>query len=414
MVDFFSKLFDTSDFPARWNCGNWTTGHGILHIVSDLSIAGAYFAIPLLLGWFALRRKDLPFLKIFWLFVAFILSCGFGHLVEAFIFWTPWYRFSGVIKAITAIVSWVTVICLFPILPRAMALPGLASINERLQREVAEREAAELAQRRLKDELELRVIERTNELAATNRALEESNLELQQFAYVASHDLQTPLRAIAGYAHFLDDEYRSQLDEDGRLYLERMVAASARMKHLIDDLLAFSRVESSSRPFERVDLNQICDGVTELLEQSIIDSGGIVGRDDLPTVTGDPAQLAQLLQNLIGNALKYRGKEAPIVHVSAAEADGEMVISVSDNGIGIAPEYHERVFEIFRRLHTQEQYPGTGIGLGVCRRIVQRHHGRIWLDSEEGKGSNFHFSLPLGEPVALDKTPAAPEGNANE
>lgn len=142
MLEFFSNLFSTSDFPARWHCGNWSTGHGLAHIISDFAIAGAYAAIPLLLGYFVMRRRDVPFSPVLLLFGAFILSCGLGHLIEALIFWYPWYRLSAVVKACTAIVSWVTVLTLLPLLPKALALPGLETVNQRLKAEIADRRTA--------------------------------------------------------------------------------------------------------------------------------------------------------------------------------------------------------------------------------------------------------------------------------
>ena len=161
MFSFITKLLDTSDFVARWNCGDWSDAHGWLHILSDVAIFGAYFAIPVVLAFFVLRRKDVPFLPIFWLFAAFILSCGIGHAIEATLFWQPWYRLSGLSKLLTAIVSWVTVIALFPLLPKALALPGLAAVNLRLQ---AEMSARELVEQQLR--------ERAEQLAATNLDLE--------------------------------------------------------------------------------------------------------------------------------------------------------------------------------------------------------------------------------------------------
>ncbi len=234
--------------------------------------------------------------------------------------------------------------------------------------------------------LEERVQERT-------AALEASNIELQQFAYVASHDLQTPLRGMAGFAHFLKAEYQDQLDETADEYIEQIIESAKRMQQLINDLLVFSRVESPSRPFTAIDLNEVYDDVLTLLRASIDEMRGKVTRSDLPTVVGDGAQLTQLLQNLIGNGMKYSGEQTPEVHVSAEQIDGHWTIAVKDNGIGIEEEYHEKIFEIFRRLHTQEEYAGTGIGLAVCRRIVHRHGGEIWVQSQQGAGTTFYFTI---------------------
>ena len=278
-------------------------------------------------------------------------------------------------------------------------------IAERITRQLYEslsdvRELQE-AQRQLTDELERRVEERTGELARANLSLkkqaaelERSNLELQQFAYIASHDLQAPLRAIGGFVQLLRDTYSGRMDEQADTWIAHTVAGVERMQTLIRDLLAYSKIESRGRPFEAIDSREVFDQVIEGLEASIRDSNAQVTCSELPTVAGDRSQLLQLLQNLVGNAIKYHGDQPPRVHVSAEKKGSEWVFSVSDNGIGIDPKHYRRIFEIFRRLHTQQVYPGTGIGLAICRRVVQRHGGRIWVESEPGRGSTFVFSLP--------------------
>ncbi|MDC0936937.1 ATP-binding protein [Pirellulales bacterium] len=239
-----------------------------------------------------------------------------------------------------------------------------------------------------------RVVERTEELAAANTALAHSNIELQQFAYVASHDLQTPLRGIAGFAQFLHEDYSQQLDDRAKEYTGRIVEGVARMQRLITDLLAYSRVDSGANSCSEVDLNETFDDAAMLLSASIDELGAEVTRDALPTVRGDGAQLSQLLQNLIGNGIKYCSEVTPRVHLSAEPLGSGWQIAVRDNGIGISEKDHPKIFEIFRRLHSQLDYPGTGIGLAVCRRIVLRHGGEIWLESEVGAGSCFYFTVP--------------------
>lgn len=277
----------------------------------------------------------------------------------------------------------------------------LAAATDLLRANVAEgrKTSAELqeqrdAERALNDELEIRVRERTAALQESNEALEESNVELQQFAYIASHDLQTPLRAVSGYAQLLEIEHSDKLDDEARTYIESIVTGTKRMKQLIDDMLRYSRVDSRAVPFEPVDLNEVMRDVRQLLEASITDTNADLDSETLPIVFGDQSQLTQLMQNLIGNAIKYHGDDRPVVRVSAHVEPGQITFSVNDNGIGIAPSHHDRIFEIFRRLHTNEEYPGTGIGLAVCRRIVNRHRGRIWVESEAGAGSTFRFTLP--------------------
>lgn len=233
------------------------------------------------------------------------------------------------------------------------------------------------------------------ELSRTVDALHSSNIDLQQFAYVASHDLQTPLRAIANFAQFLQDDYAGKFDATADDYLQRIVQGAHRMQQLIRDLLGYSRVESRAAPFQPTSLNDAFDDALEMLSSSIAETGARVTRDDLPTIQADKSQMAQLLTNLIGNAVKYHGDEPPEVHVWAESSDEFHTLFVQDNGIGISPQHHERVFEIFRRLHTQTAYPGTGIGLAVCRRIVNRHGGEISVKSQEAKGSTFVFTIPV-------------------
>lgn len=237
------------------------------------------------------------------------------------------------------------------------------------------------------------VIDITDRKRAEDELLR-SNLELQQFAYIAAHDLQTPLRSINGFAQLLQREYHGIYGAQADHWIEQVVRHVHRMQALIEDLLAYSRVESPGRRFVDTDFGQVFEEVVASLDESIRESGATVTRDPLPVIYGDRVQLAQLLQNLVENSIKYRGEAPPQVHVSARQQAGEWVFSVRDNGIGIAPEHHLRVFEIFSRLHTQQAYPGTGIGLAICSRIVQRHGGRIWVQSEAGQGSVFHFALP--------------------
>lgn len=233
------------------------------------------------------------------------------------------------------------------------------------------------------------------ELGEAQDALESMNLELQQFVYIAAHDMQTPLRSISGFAQLLKQEYHGrELDAQAEIWLDQLVGAAQRMHALLRDLLIYSGVASLGRPFETTDMSRTCDEVVAYAEPAIRENNATVTRDPLPTVMGDSIQLATLLQNLVENGIKYHGGEPPRIHVSARREGDAWIFSVRDNGIGIAEKHREQIFEIFKRLHSQQAYAGTGIGLAVCRRIVQRHGGRIWVDSEPGGGSRFQFSLP--------------------
>ena len=252
------------------------------------------------------------------------------------------------------------------------------------------RKRAEEALRKARDELETQVQLRTAELAR-------SNAELVQFAYVSSHDLQEPLRAVGGFVELLQRRYEGKLDDKADTAIGLAVDGVNRMHQLINDLLTYSRVGTHGKSLKLVDCNQVVDEALANLETAIAGSAAQVTRRQLPTVTADRTQLVQLLQNLIGNAIKFHGDRPPRASVSAKRSGDTWVFSVRDNGIGIDPKYAERVFVIFQRLHDRTEYPGTGIGLAVCKRIVERHGGRIWFESEPGKGATFFFTLPVKE-----------------
>ena len=241
------------------------------------------------------------------------------------------------------------------------------------------------------------IAEAHEQLTVQAEELRRSNRDLEQFAYVASHDLQEPLRAVGSYAQLLAERYQEQLDERAQRYLRYMVQGADRMRTLIDDVLRLSRVGSRGQQFAPVALDEVLDEVLLGLQRTIEETGAVIVRSPLPVVQGDAAQCGQLLQNLIANALKFRRPtSAPRVEVTAAQAGDEWVIAVRDNGIGIDPRHHERVFAIFRRLHTQEEYPGTGIGLAICRKVVERHGGRIWVDAAPADGGSvFRFTFPI-------------------
>ncbi|TMI00328.1 MAG: PAS domain S-box protein [Betaproteobacteria bacterium] len=242
------------------------------------------------------------------------------------------------------------------------------------------------------------ITERKKAEAALREAHEElkrSNAELEQFAYVASHDLQEPLRMVSSYTQLLMRRYGDKLDGDAREFTAFIVDGATRMKQLIEDLLAYSRVGTRDKNFKPVDAESSLKRALTNLRAAIQDSGATVTQDKLPTIPCDEVQLAQLFQNLIGNALKFRKPDvAPAVHVGAAEQGAEWEFMVRDNGIGIEPQYFERIFMVFQRLHDKGEYPGTGIGLAIVKKVVERHGGRIWVQSQPGAGTTFHFTMP--------------------
>ena len=224
--------------------------------------------------------------------------------------------------------------------------------------------------------------------------LKRSNTDLEQFAYVASHDLQEPLRMINGYLDLIKRKYKGKLDSDMDNYIELVVSGGYRMQLLIDDLLKYSRVSNHANPLKFINCETILEQTLSNLKASIGDSGALVTHDPLPTLIADGSQLAQVFQNLISNAIKFKGGKPPCIHISVKKDGSEWVFSVADNGIGIDREFFDRIFVIFQRLHSRDKYSGTGIGLAICKKIVRQHGGRIWVESEIGKGSTFYFTIP--------------------
>jgi len=264
----------------------------------------------------------------------------------------------------------------------AIALENM-KLFEDLGKEIAERK---LAEKRLKK---------------TMAQLSSSNKELEQFAYVTSHDLQEPLRMIASYLQLIERRYKDKLDKDGKEFIYYAVDGAKRMKELIIDILSFSRVGTKGKPFQSTDCKDVLEHVLANLNPVIEDSGAKITYNHLPTVMADDSQLVQLFQNLIGNSIKFRSKDSPHIDIKAKPEDSEWIFSVKDNGIGMEKQFHERIFRIFQRLHTKEEFSGTGIGLAICKKIVERHGGRIWVESEPNNGATFFFTIPIKGGVDL-------------
>jgi len=261
--------------------------------------------------------------------------------------------------------------------------------------DITERKKAEEELMKYRAHLEEMVKTRTEELRKAMDDLARSNTELERFAYVASHDLQEPLRMVTSYLQLLERRYKDKLDGDALEFINYAVDGSTRMKTLINDLLAYSRVGTRGKEFALTDCEDVLERVLSTLQVSIKESQAKVTHDPLPRVIADDTQLEMLFQNLIGNAIKFHSKKPPKVHVGVKKDEKNWIFSVSDNGIGIDPQFFERIFIIFQRLHNREDYPGTGIGLAISKRIVERHGGRIWIESQPEKGSTFFFTLPI-------------------
>ena len=238
--------------------------------------------------------------------------------------------------------------------------------------------------------------ETEDELNRKTEELARSNLELQQFAYIASHDLQEPLRAISGFTELLQKRYQGRLDEKADKYIGFITEGSLRMQQMIQDLLAYSRVETQAREFAKTDSQESLDTALANLRVSIQENHAVITHDPLPEIIAEGEQITSLFQNLVSNAIKYHKPDVtPIIHIGVQKEGNNWQFSVADNGIGIEEKYAERIFKIFQRLHTRDEYPGTGIGLAVCKRIVDRHGGKIWIKSTLGEGTTFYFTIPV-------------------
>lgn len=254
----------------------------------------------------------------------------------------------------------------------------------------------------IKAALELRksiiniVLRQADELAQLAQDLERSNAELKKFAYVASHDLQEPLNQVANYVQLLEIRYNKELDEDAKEFINYAVEGVTLMQTLIDDVLAYSKVETQSIAFEAIEVETFLEQALNNLRNRISETGTTITHDPLPTVMADGTQIMQLFLNLIGNAIKFRRNEPPQIHIGAERLEDEWLFSVRDNGIGIDPQFSKRIFIIFQRLHTRDEYPGTGMGLAICKKIIECHRGRIWVESQLGKGATFYFTIPVG------------------
>ena len=289
-----------------------------------------------------------------------------------------------------------------PVLRKGGGLLGVIQLSDKFEEEFTEDDLEQLTKlatlyapifelQYVNDDLQRQAAS----LRQASLELQRSNAELEQFAYVASHDLQEPLRMVSSYLQLLERRYREKLDQDASEFIGFAVDGAARMQTLIQDLLAYSRVGTRGAAFEPADCEAFLDQALKNLEVAIAESGAEVKREPLPELAVDASQLTQLLQNLLGNAIKFRGESPPRIQVAAERRDADWLFSVQDNGIGIDPRHAERIFQVFQRLHGIGQYPGTGIGLAVCKKIVERHQGSIWVESEPGAGSTFFFTIPL-------------------
>lgn len=525
-----AEFLASSNLLPHGHCLFWRPDLLLLHVISDVLIAVAYFSIPLALLELLRRRKDLVFNHVFLMFAAFITACGLTHVFNVADIWLGLYPLSGIMKAFTAFISVVTAVACWKLLPAAVALPS----PSQLQAEVDLRVQAEGQLREHNAELERRVVERTAELSAANEQLRneiaqrieeqqraeylaavvkstddsilrtdaggiiqywnqgatamygyseeemlgkhitellaegaeqknrlthaevgttevlrrtkdgqkihvllsvceikdaasgavigyasisrsiqkrkeaeqklqltidnlgKANADLKDFVYIASHDLQEPLRLITSYLSIIEEDYGDKLDEDGIRYMNYTQEAATRLQQLIHDLLGYSRLHTTSNPVGPADSGSIISEAIQDLTVAIEEKSATINvANNMPTLNCDDGQLRQVFQNLISNALKYSEEATPpIINISATQNDDETCFLVEDNGIGFEQRQAERIFQVFRRLHPRHHYSGTGIGLAICKKIVDRHDGKMWAESEPDKGSRFYFSIP--------------------
>jgi signal transduction histidine kinase len=361
--DFISGLFATDKWPARWHCGQWSNFHGWLYIISDLVIWIAYFLIPyFIFDYLRKKRESLVLSRIYFLFASFILLCGTTHFLDAVMFWYPVYRLSALVRFATAVVSMFTVYYMVKLLPEFFRQK---TYNELLV-EIERRKDAE-------------------------RKLEMANADLEKFAYVASHDLQEPIRKMIVFNQMLEQRNRDKFDERSRELVEKTIRSSSRMQTLITDVLSLSKLTQDVQ-LKPVNLYEVISLAIEDMEVKIGEKTANITVGELPQVMGNQGYLQQMFYNLLGNAVKFtHGK--PEIHISSTIKDGYVFITVKDNGIGIDKEYFEKIFLPFQRLNSSAEFEGSGIGLSLCYKIAHIHRGEISVESEPGKGSSFTVKL---------------------
>jgi signal transduction histidine kinase len=441
---FFTSILDTQSWPARWHCGTWSSFHGWLYIVSDIIIWISYFMIPTILAFFVYEKKTepIPFRMIIILFISFILACGLTHLVDAAIFWWPVYKLSALIRLGTAIVSLGTVFALIQVTPKVLELKSpemlermvedrtaaLHELNARLRMEIKNREQVEAklsemntqleekSQRlmRINEELlnrerdllksEEKVLELNadleNKVELRTRELDAMNKELEAFTYSVSHDLRAPLRSIHGYTTILSESHGPHLDGEGNRLLRIIAKNSHYMGQLIDDLLNFSRTSRtklSKLPFNTHDHVQ---GIVNDLLLAEKERKIKIDLMPLEPCRGDITTLRQVWINLLSNAFKYtRKKDETWIEIGNILHKQEIWYYIKDNGVGFDMAYIDKLFGVFQRLHRHEEFEGTGVGLALVKRIIERHGGRIWAEGQVNEGAAFFFSLPNGTDV---------------
>lgn len=373
-------LFDKAGLAPHGICLLWRGDLFWSLAGSDAIIAASYLSISTAIAIYVIKRRDIHLRWVAAAFALFILLCATSHLSDLWTLWSPDYGIQAVIKVTTALVSLITAILLWPLIPHLLSMPSnaqLATANAALSREIEERLAVEAS------------------LNSTEKELRAANAELESFAYAVSHDLRAPLRAMTGFSTAMLEDYGAQLDETAHYYLEQVCRGGRHMGELIEGLLQLSRVTRDQLLRERVDISAMANSIRDELRQT--DAGGVAAWEIEPglSVWGDPRMIEAVLHNLLENAVKYAAKCAtPIVRVTSESKNGVTFICVADNGAGFDMAHAGKLFQPFQRLHRQDEFPGIGIGLSTVSRVIQRHGGSVLADGAVGKGARFCFSVP--------------------
>lgn len=365
IVSFFKDIFSTAFWPARWSCGVWSSFHGWLYILSSFAIASAYFLIPIVLIRFIRQRKDLPFLRLFWLFILFILACGTSHLIDGLIFWTPVYRLSALVLAATALISWTALFALFKVFPLAIQLKSPAQLEEIIQL-------------------------RTSELEKTNAVLIKTNQDLDTYLYAASHDLKSPINNMEGLLEIIHEDISNQQIPNA-LIVEKLQESVNRVQQTIARLTDVVRLEKN--PYDDIELLDL----REILHEILFENEELIRRSRaefqvdfaMDSFNYSKSGMKSILYNLIINAIKYKHHDRdPRISVFYFVQNGNLILEVKDNGLGIDLKRHgDRLFQLFKRLHSHVE--GSGIGLYSIKQLIERKGGRIEVESELGQGTTF-------------------------
>lgn len=367
--EFLHDVMNMTDWPARWACGKWSSFHGWLYIISSLAIWAAYFAIPLIIFLFLRKQKEVPFKRVFWLFILFILACGTTHFIDATMFWYPAYRIMAVLLFITATISWITVLGLLKMLPDALKLKS-------------------------PNQLENIIYQRTFELENSNSHLKKINSDMDSFVYAASHDLKSPLNNIEALTNMIETDVANGNSPDKEA-IARIKDSVHKLKNTINNLSEVARVQKD--PYDDVETLFVSEILNEVLteNQELFEKTKIEVRTDFQTKTlvYSRVGLKSILYNLVTNAAKYSSpKRSPVIDIKTSKSEGKIFLQVTDNGLGLDLSKHgDKVFKIFRRFH--DHVEGSGIGLYTIKNIVEGKGGSIHIDSTLDVGTTFIVDL---------------------